>query len=227
MKKLFIVKMSIVAMAATCIIGCSSMNTSTAPAVSPEGMLLKKSTYSTTAYLKAGVDFADYNQIHILPSKVAFKKNWQRSYNRQNRIGSQRLTDEDVVNIKADVAKLFDETFSAELSKSTLFSIVDHAGIQTLLLKPMVIDLDINAPDVNGIGNTKTYVEETGEATLYLEIYDSVSGEILARIIDEEIIGDNSYFGWANKIKNRIDTKRVIRKWAKVLRTNFDKAHTK
>ena len=227
MKKLFAVKMSVIAVAATLAMGCSSMNTSDAPAVSPEGMQLKKATRSTIAYKKEGINFADYNKVEISPSVVAFKKNWQRDYNRSERSLSQRVSDKDVLRIKADVAKLFDETFKAEFSKSTDFSIASSSGVKTLLIKPSVINLDVNAPDLQSAAFTKKYVAETGEATLFLEIYDSVSGEILARVIDNETVGDNGFVQWATKVSNRADAKRTIRKWAKALRTNFDKTHAK
>lgn len=227
MKNIFAVKMSAVAVAITLVMGCSSLNTSDAPAVSPEGMQLKKSTRSTIAYKKEGVNFADYNKVEISPSFVAFKKNWQRDYNRSEISLSERVSSKDLLRIKTDVASLFDETFKVEFSKSSDFSIVNNAGGKTLLIKPSVINLDVSAPDLKSAGLTKQYVAETGEATLFLEIYDSVSGEILARVIDEQTVGDDGYVQWATKVSNRADAKRTIQKWAKALRTNFDKAHAK
>lgn len=225
MKRLQYMKTSFIVALALLAMGCQSTD---APAVSPEGMQLKHDTRSTTAYKKEGVNFSDYSKVQFSPSTVAFKKNWQRDYNRNQSTISSRIKDSDVVRIKESVKVLLDETFKAEFGKSGTYSIVKHATSGTLLLKPTIIDLDVNAPDVMTATRSKTYANEAGKATLFLEIYDAVSGEILARIIDTETVGDNhGFYQWANRVTNSADAKRVIKKWAKTLREKFDQAHEK
>jgi len=225
MKRLQYMKTSFIVALALLAMGCQSTD---APAVSPEGMQLKLDTRSTTAYKKEGVNFSDYSKVQFSPSTVAFKKNWQRDYNRDQPTMSSRIKDRDVVRIKESVKVLLDETFKAEFGKSGTYSTVKHATSGTLLLKPTIIDLDVNAPDVMAATRSKTYANEAGKATLFLEIYDAVSGEILARIIDTETVGDNhGFYQWANRVTNSADAKRVIKKWAKTLREKFDQAHEK
>ena len=207
------------------VVSCQS--TTEAPQVSPEGMQLKVSKRSTVAYKKEGVDFSEYNSVQILPSQVAFKKNWQRDFNRSQPSISARVKDEDVLRIKAGVAKLFDEGFKEEFGKAGDNLLVEKAGTGTLIIRPAIIDLDVNAPDLKSAGRVTTYVQETGKATLFLELYDGVSGEILARIIDSEIVGDNMYAQWANRVTNTANAKRTIRKWAKALRVKYDQAQVK
>jgi len=220
-------KLSIIVLVASIAIGCTTANTNStdAPQVSPEGMELKKSTRSTIAYKKEGVDFSEYDKVQILPSTVAFKKNWKRNYNRDQAILSSRVNDDDVIRIKADVAKLFDEVFKDELGKDTKFPIVDKVSSNTLVIRPAIINLDVVAPDVRSAANVQTYANDAGQATLYLEFYDGVSGEILARVITASVAGDNSYNHWATRVSNRADTKRMIRKWAKKLSTTYDENH--
>lgn len=206
---------------------CSTMNTQEAPAVSPDGMALVKNTRSTIAYTKEGVNFADYDKIQISNSTVAFKKNWQRDYNRDQRASSAKIKDKEVVRIKESVAQLFDEVFAEEFAKSSNYKITTQAVTGTLLLKPAIINLDINAPDILSAGNVKNYVETAGEATLYLEMYDAVSGEILARIVDSKAARDKGYYQWATRVSNRQDAKVIIKKWAKTLRTKFDEVNAK
>ena len=118
----------------------------------------------------------------------------------------------------------FDKNFKEELSNGKSKKIVEVATKGTLILKPFIIDLDLNAPDVNTGARTKTYTKETGEATLYLEFFDGESHKILARVIDSEIIGDNSFAHWSNRVTNMADTQRTIKKWAKSLNKQFDKS---
>jgi hypothetical protein len=218
-------KLCAIALVTSMVIGCTSTNPTNAPLVSPEGMELKKSTRSTVAYKKADVDFSHYDKVQILPSAVAFKKNWKRDYNRDQTGLATRVKDEDVIRIKADVAKLFDEVFKDEFGKDAKFPIVDKVSSNTLVIRPAVINLDVRAPDLRLAANVKTYSNEAGQATLFLELYDGVSGEILARIINADTAGDNGYYQWATRVSNRADAKRMIRKWAKALRTGYDKAH--
>ena len=219
-----ILKVGIVAaMAITITTACQS--TSDAPEVSPDGMQLQVNKRSTLAYKKEGVSFAQYNKIHILPSQVAFKKDWKRDYNKSQSSISMRVNDKDVLRIKSEVAKLFDEVFTEEFSKNNAALSVNEISADTLVIKPAIINLDVNAPDVQSANNVKTYVQDAGQATLFLEMYDGVSGEILARIIDSETVGDRAYTRWANRVSNRADAKRTIRKWAKALRKKYDQAH--
>jgi len=223
MLKKYGLKLSFIALATSMVLGCTT--TTNVPQVSPEGMNLKKSTKSTVAYIKEGVDFSEYKKVLILPSAVAFKKDWKRDYNRNQTSISTRVRDEDVIRIKADVAKLFDEVFKEEFGKNAKFPIVDKISSNTLLIRPAIVDLDVAAPDLRTAGNIKTYSSETGQATLFLELYDGVSGEILARAVSASAAGDNSYYQWATRVSNRADAKRMIRKWAKALRTKYDEAH--
>jgi hypothetical protein len=225
MNKLKGLKLSVIALVTSMAIGCAATNSTDTPQVSPEGMELKKSTPSTIAYKKAGVDFSEYDKVQILPSAVAFKKNWKRDYNREQATLSSRVNDDDVILIKADVAKLFDEVFKDELGKDAKFPIVDKVSSNTLVIRPAIINLDVAAPDVRSAVNVQTYANDAGQATLFLEFYDGVSGEILARVVSASVAGDKSYYHWATRVSNRVDAKRMIRKWAETLRTKYDENH--
>ena len=228
MNSLQYVKKALIIIATTLLL--ASCQTTDSPSVSPEGMQLKHNTRSTIAYQKEGVNFADYNKIQFAQSTVAFKKNWQRDYNRNQPAMSlsSRIKDKDVVRIKESVKALLDEIFKAEFGEAGGYPIVEQAITGTLLLKPAIIGLDLNAPDLMSANRNRTFVNEAGEATLFLEVYDAVSGEILARVIDTETVGDNNnFYQWANRATNTADAKRVIKKWAKTLRNKFDQAHEK
>ena len=120
---------------------------------------------------------------------------------------------------------LFDEVFKEEFGKEAKFPIVDKISSNTLVIRPAIVDLEVNAPDLRSASYVKKYSSDAGQATLFLELYDGVSGEILARIVSASVAGDNSHYQWATRMTNRADAKRMIRKWAKALRTKYDEAH--
>jgi hypothetical protein len=220
MIKLCHMKIAIITAVIISITSCKS--TSDAPQVSPDGMQLKVSSRSTVTYEKEGVNFSEYNKVLILPSQIAFKSNWQSDFNR-NRISlSTRLTDKDVLRIKEDVAQLFDEVFPEEFSKGNENILVDKPTTGVLIMKPTIIDLDVNPSNTKSTSNNRTFVHTAGQATLFLELYDSVSGEILARFIDTAIIGDNHYTHQANRVSNITEGERTIRGWGKALRVKYE-----
>ena len=135
-----------------------------------------------------------------------FKKNWAHDHRRD-------VTERDISRIKTRLARLVYESFKTSLSEQTRFQLVSEKSAGTLLLRPSIINLDVNAPDVNTVSRKRTFTKSAGEASLYLEVYDSVSGQILARIIDHQEDRDNGHLDWANRISNTADAKRIIKKW--------------
>lgn len=221
-------KSSIITLAIITLVGFSHLANAKKEVVVPDdGLTLIKKTDSTLAYKRENVDFSLYKDVYIIPSKVAFKKNWKRAHNNSQGSGNQRLNDKDVAELETDMANLFDKVFKEELSKGNVKKVVETNNDQTLILKPYIINLDLTAPSIKNTSNTRTFVKEVGEATLYLEMFDGKTGEILARVIDDELLGNDSFAKWATKARNTADTTRTIKKWAQSLNEAFEKAQTK
>lgn len=218
------IKLGLIASILVCTVGCQS--TTDAPEVSKDGLELTVNKASTLGYKKEGVDFADYTKVFILPSQVAFNSNWKEAYNRNQKTRSLYLQDEDLIRIKAGISKIFDEVFQEEFDKGDNI-IVTTLNSGTIIIKPSVIDIAINAPDLSTTARKDVYVKENGTATLVLEIYDAVTGEILARIIDAEIVGEHSFVRLATRSTNTTAAKNTIRAWAQALRKQYDKSQEK
>jgi hypothetical protein len=60
--------------------------------------------------------------------------------------------------------------------------------------------------------------------TLFLEAYDSASGEIIARVVDEKEDFDDMQLEWTNRATNMADANRYLRSWTKSLRESLDAA---
>jgi fructose-1-phosphate kinase PfkB-like protein len=64
-----------------------------------------------------------------------------------------------------------------------------------------------------------------GEATLFLELYDSETGQILARVIDRRESRNNNLMMLAGSVPNAAEAEALAAQWARILRKALDKAH--
>ena len=87
------------------------------PEFTHDGLQRVIDSKAALAYVKPGADFSVYDQVMILDCYVAFKKNWQRDYNRDQLSMSGRVTDKDMESIRNDMAEAFREVFVEELSE--------------------------------------------------------------------------------------------------------------
>ena len=163
------------------------------------------------AYINPEADFSVFKRVAIMEPFVAFRSNWQRD---QNRSRARNISTRDMERIKADVATLFERVFSERLEAAG-YAVVDVTGDDVLLLRPAIIDLDVTAPDVNTAGRTRNFSASTGAATLYIELYDSVTGDILGRAADRQSVRNaGGRISWSNSVSNMADANRMIGRWA-------------
>ncbi len=193
------------------------------PEISHDGLHLEHGADVALLYVKPGADFSVYEEFVMLDAYVAFKKDWQR----KTKVGGRRVSNKDMEKIKGEAAELLHESFKKELDEVGGYKFVDKADDKVMILRPALIDLEITAPDIPVAGRVTNYVASAGAATLYLELFDSVSGEILARLVDRRAMQDYGTARWANSVSNRADANRMFRRWAKKLRLAMDEQRTK
>jgi len=171
-------------------------------------------------YAEPGATLEQYKRIYMAEPLVAFKKNWQRDQNR----GRIKVSSSDIERIKKEVRILFIEIFTEEL-KNGGYEMATERAEDVLIVKPAIIDLNVNAPDVMTAGRTSTYTTTAGSMTLYLELYDSETDDLLAKALDPTYDRDTGYMQWQTKVSNRAAATRMMRPWAEALRKGLDEAH--
>ena len=173
------------------------------------------------AEIDPNAEFGVFKRVMLLDTFVAFRSGWERD---QQRTGSRiRISQSDMDRIKNGVADQFADVFSEVLSENDGYEIVTEAGNDVLLIRPAIIDLDVNAPDTGTAGHSRTFTTDTGAATLYIELYDSVSGQILGRAADRQVIrSPGNHLSWSNRASNTADARRLFRSWASALREFLD-----
>ena len=171
-------------------------------------------------YAEPGVDFSQYNKIYLDDPYIAFKKNWQSN---QNRNEAGKISIDDTLKIKIELSSMFMDIFSTTLEDGG-YQLVFEAGEDVLRIKPAVINLDIISPTSGSPNISRTYSETAGEMTLYMELYDSLTGDLIAKALDRQEDRNTGYFQWQNRVTNRAAANRILQVWANVLKEGLDDA---
>lgn len=193
------------------------------PAVSPDGLQLTESDRNGEIYADPNVDWSVYKEVHLQDATVAFRRNWQRD---QNRGDPFKVDDKDMERIKREMSELFREVFSAELTEGGGYILSDTSGASVLSIKPAIVDLDIAAPDTKRSYSSKQFAETAGRMTLRLELYDSVTGALLATARVRREAPRRGYMQWTSSVTNRAEAERILKTWAQGLRQRLDAARS-
>lgn len=206
--------------AATLALSCS-LSAAEESSVSLEGLQLVEKDNRGAIYADPEADWSRYTQVQLLDATVAFRRNWQRD---QNRGDPFKVDAKDMERIKSELAALFREVFTEELTANGGYTMATAAGDHVLTIKPAIVDLDAYAPDTMQAGRSRQYTESAGKMTLKLELYDSVSGALLATASDRREAPRRGYMQWTSSVENRAEAERMLRQWAEGLRERLDKA---
>ena len=61
--------------------------------------------------------------------------------------------------------------------------------------------------------------------TLYVEIYDSVTGDLIAKAMDRRVDRTNdAYYTWATSVTNKAAAERILKGWANILLNALNEA---
>jgi hypothetical protein len=192
-----------------------------APEVTKDGLHLYKQTDRRLAYVKPGATFTQYKRVALLDCYVEFSKEWVKDYNRDQRDPSRQIRESDLDRAKTALQADFKKIFTEELQKDGRYQVTDSSGPDVLVLRPALINIQVNAPDLMSAGRSTTFVESAGAMTIYLELWDSQSNTILARVVDGQV--DPAVYGQvSSSVTNRAAADRLLRKWADELRSRLD-----
>jgi hypothetical protein len=191
-----------------------------APQVSQDGLQLQKQTKQRLVYLKPGATFSQYDRVAILECYVEFRKNWARDYNSEHEALENQVRDSDIQRMKSALSAEFKKVFVNELTKGG-YQVVDTAAPDVLILRPALVNVDPTAPDLMTANMQQTVVRSAGAMTLYLELWDSTTNTILARVMDAE--ADQEAFAQpANRVTNTAAADTILKNWADELRAHLD-----
>jgi len=193
------------------------------PEVTIDGLHRVEGTKMAAVYAEPGTDLSIYNRIYLLEPTVSFTSNWLRT---QNSIPDQRVTKEDMQRIKTELAALFTDVFKQELQNNGGYVLVDGVAEDVLIVHPAIVDLNVLAPDTAGTRGSRSAIASVGSMTLYMELIDSVTGDMLVKAYDNKWDRTRVQTSTPNKIRNETAAKEMLAEWAELLRLALDEART-
>jgi hypothetical protein len=195
------------------------------PDVTEDGLMRIDSKHVDAVYWLEGATLAQYNKVMIMDCQVAFRKNWQRDYNRDaGPSTSRKVKSEDMERIKSALAAEFNSVFTKELDEAG-YEVVDEGGDDVLILRPAIVNLDVTAPDLQSASRDRTYVTSAGQMTLYMDLFDSTTGAKIGAVVDAQRSRDTGRMSYSNRITNQQEAGKILRKWSGLLADALSEAH--
>jgi hypothetical protein len=181
-----------------------------------DGLIEVKASKFDDAFLMPGADFRSYDKVMLDPVEVAFRKDWMRNMNDPRSIG-RRMTSDDAQKILDTVKTDTRDTFAEAFVKGG-FQVADAPGEKVLRVRSSVINLYVNAPDTMSAGRVMSFTTEAGEATLVVELRDSLTNALMARVVDRRVAQNMGAMPrmptLTNSVTNRAEFERAAAAWA-------------
>jgi hypothetical protein len=194
------------------------------PEVTSDGLHRVPDSKLAVVYAEPGADLGPYNRVSLLQAHVALKKNWARDQ-RSSSVQPLRINSTEIEKIKERLSTEFHEVFKSALIDAG-YELTDEVADDVMIVRPAIINLDVNAPDTMSAGRSTTYTSSAGEMTLYIELYDSRSGDIIAKALDRRMDRNSGIYTWSNSVTNRAAAQRILKGWAGVLVDALDEARS-
>ncbi len=151
--------------------------------VTYDGLHRLERTVMDVAWVKPDLDLRAYDSLMLAGAGFAYKAvdNQGRRYNPRSSETEFYISEENRARLELEMREVFLE----EMQELERYELVQTPGRGTLMLVVGVIDIVSGVPPVNQcVGRCDIYIREVGEATLVLELRDSMSNEILVRAAD-------------------------------------------
>lgn len=187
-----------------------------------DGLKLVKLKGLDAAYARPGADFTVYTKLMIDPIQVAFAKEWDK----KSTVYKQKLSQKELDDIKTKLGALAEETFKEEFSKKNGIQVVTEPGPDVLRFSSAIIDLWPRAVDTQEPGRNYTYTTSAGSATLYAELRDSETNQLIGRVVDAREARNSGTMRWTNSVENTAEARAMVQDWARILRKRYEAIRT-
>jgi hypothetical protein len=121
---------------------------------------------------------------------------------------------------KARLGRELRHAFETELAKSERFELTDAPAPDVLMIRGSLYDVVSHVPPETA-GRSAIYLRSVGEATLVIELVDSISNTVLVRAIDRRAAERHGQPTPSNSVSNWREVRVLAQYWARSLRTGL------
>jgi len=174
-------------------------------------------------YVDPAIDFSRYTKIIPGGAVYEFRTVDKHSTQRARSSASEFwISDADRERLEKETSEIFRE----EIAKSTRFEITDTRAPDALVIRGALHDIvSYVPPDI--VGRGEIYLSSVGEATLIIEGVDSVSGEVIFRVIERRVAESaGSMPTMSSSVSSWAEVRRMLRRWASTFREGLDAVPT-
>lgn len=194
--------------------------------ITHDGLIRVNRTIMDAVWARDDIDLSGVTKVRFNSLGVEYR-NVDGPYSGRAGIGTVRgrTSRSNEFQLDANTRALFEEeikgAFMEEMARSSVFEITDEPG-------PNVIDVHVGLLDVvsrvppETVGRSRVFIDSVGEATLVLEVRDSISNTILARAVDRRA-AQNFTMQESTPPRNRAEVRRLGRRWANIIRTGLER----
>ena len=175
------------------------------------------------AWIDPDIDLRQYTK--IIPGGAEFEF---RSVQKMSASMARRANEREFWISDSNKQRLVDtvtEVFEEELQKSKYFTVTDEPGPDALIIIGGLHDIVSQVPPED-VGRSEVWLRSVGEATLVIELRDSLSNEVVYRAVERraaENVGNQMIR--ANTATTWAEVRRWARRWAVRLREGLDSIH--
>jgi hypothetical protein len=194
--------------AALAVAGCAAPPPGATQAMQ-EGLVAVDSRNLDRLYLRPDANLPGYRRVMIDPVRVDVRAQ-MHAY---NRIQSPAVYPDDVARFAEETAAGLDDII-AEAFKARGYEVAAAPEPGVLRVSASVGELYVYAPDRFSPWRTRNFTRDAGQAVLYLEARDAVSGVVLGRVVHRGIAREVARINVTDHVSNRFWFDTMFRRWA-------------
>ncbi|MBS1200454.1 MAG: hypothetical protein H6R27_1132 [Proteobacteria bacterium] len=171
------------------------------------------------AHVRRGVDFGAYDKVLLEPIEVEFAPDWELLRPASRFPVSER----DLEGLRKDVAEPLRDSLVRYIGRGGNYPLVEDPGPGVVRLRLRIVDVRLNAPNLEASSRSEEWARSAGEMTLVAELIDAETGVLLGRVIDRWIDPDGPLerYTW---VENDLAIGRAAEDWAEAIRRHLEVA---
>jgi len=172
------------------------------------------------AAVDPATNFGGYSKVIVDPVEVSLDREWTPL----KRGPYLDYDEEDLRKLEERLGEVVREGFVEQLDAAERYAVVEEPGPGVLRIHARLVEVRLNAPDLNVAGRTEQFARSAGEWTLVADLVDAESGAVVARLVDRWMDPEQQYLQRMTRVENARALQRAVDEWVRIVRRHLDVA---